>query len=242
MIQITMTYTGHRCGSEDIVRNGTNKCGNAQYHCNECGAYRVLDPKCPYSETDKQTILKTYLERASLRGLGRIFGVCRQTVAKWIHALVKHLLPLADTVSPAQPTDALELDEIWSFVKKKGNKRWLWVAMCKRKRQVVAFVIGNRSDQTCQSLWCKIPQAYKTCMTFGDLWQAYQEVFPQETHHSVPKQAGKISHIERWNNTLRQRIGRYVLQTLSFSKSDAFHHMVTKRFIIGYNLSPSLPI
>ena len=104
MIQITITYTCHRCGSQEIVKNRTNKCGNAQYHCNNWGAYRVLEPKRPYSETDKQTILKIYLERTSLRGLERIFGVCRQTVARWITSVVKALPPLEDTVIPAQPS------------------------------------------------------------------------------------------------------------------------------------------
>ncbi len=33
MIQETITYRCHRCGSTNIVRNGTNKCGNPQYHC-----------------------------------------------------------------------------------------------------------------------------------------------------------------------------------------------------------------
>mgnify|MGYP001159914559 CR=1 FL=1 len=242
MIQITITYTCHRCGSKDIAPNGTNKCGNAQYHCNDCGAYRVLEPKSPYSEADKQTILTTYLERASLRGLERIFGVSRQTVSKWIRAMVSHLPPLNSTVAPAQPGDIVELDEIWSFVGKKREKRWLWVALCKRTRQVVAFVIGDRSQETCLRLWRKIPKAYKTCVTFSDRWQAYQDVFPADTHHSVPKQAGKTSHIERWNNTLRQRVGRYVRSTLSFSKSDVFHHMVTKWFIIDYNQNLSLTI
>jgi insertion element IS1 protein InsB len=46
--------------------------------------------------------------------------------------------------------------------------------------------------------------------------------------------------MERWNNTLRQRLGRYVRQTLSFSKSDEYHHLVTLGFIVQYNLSLSL--
>lgn len=58
----------------------------------------------------------------------------------------------------------------------------------------------------------------------------------------VWKERGKTAHIERWNLTLRQRLGRYVRETLSFSKSDAFHHMVTKGFIIEYNLGVSLTI
>ena len=32
-------------GSENIVKNGTNRCGNQQYWCKDCGARRVLEPK-----------------------------------------------------------------------------------------------------------------------------------------------------------------------------------------------------
>ena len=42
MIQEIITYHCGVCGSSNIVRNGTNKCGNAKYHCKDCNAYRVL--------------------------------------------------------------------------------------------------------------------------------------------------------------------------------------------------------
>ena len=45
MIQEVITYACRVCGSQDIVRNGRNRCGNAQYHCKECNAYRVLKPR-----------------------------------------------------------------------------------------------------------------------------------------------------------------------------------------------------
>ncbi|MCP4422125.1 MAG: IS1 family transposase, partial [Chloroflexi bacterium] len=51
------------------------------------------------------------------------------------------------------------------------------------------------------------------------------------------KESGETAHVERWNNTLRQRISRYVRKTLSFSKTDKFHHLITKWFIYEYNLS-----
>ncbi|MCK5726899.1 MAG: hypothetical protein KAH22_08765 [Thiotrichaceae bacterium] len=41
--------------------------------------------------------------------------------------------------------------------------------------------------------------------------------------------------MERWNNTLRQRISRYVQKTLFFSKKVVWHQMVTKLFIYNYN-------
>ncbi|WP_374226895.1 IS1 family transposase [Ktedonobacter sp. SOSP1-85] len=86
------------------------------------------------------------------------------------------------------------------------------------------------------------PHEYKHCHTFSDFWHAYQYVFPTETHHCVGKETGKTAHMERWNNTLRQRVGCYVRQTLSFSKSDESHEMITKWFIVQYNLGLSLTI
>ena len=63
------------------------------------------------------------------------------------------------TLLPAQPADALEFDEAWSFVRKRRVKRWLWTAMCRRTRQIVAFVIGDRSEQSCRRRWDKVPRA-----------------------------------------------------------------------------------
>ena len=38
--------------------------------------------------------------------------------------------------------EAVELDEMWSFVKKKDNQRWLWHAMDHETNQVLAYHIG----------------------------------------------------------------------------------------------------
>jgi IS1 family transposase len=45
-----------------------------------------------------------------------------------------------------------------------------------------------------------------------------EEVLPFKRHRPVDKESGKTSHIERLNNTLRQRISRLVRKTLSLSK------------------------
>lgn len=237
-----MIHQCHVCRSTNIIKNGTNRCGNAQYHCKNCGTYRVLKPRHVYSEAEKQTALQACQERSSLRGVERIFGITRQTIARWIKAHVQTLPDVKDTLLAATADDVLELDETWSFVFKKEYKRWLWTAMCRRTRQMVAFVIGDRSKATCLHLWEALPHEYKTCHSFSDFWAAYREVFPVETHRCVGKETGETAHMERWNNTLRQRVGRYVRQTLSFSKCDAFHHLITQLFIIQYNLSLSLTI
>ena len=128
------------------------------------------------------------------------------------------------TLLPAQPDDLLECDAAWSFVRQRRNKRWLWTVMCRRTRQIVAFVIGARSEQSCRHLWEMVPLAYRRCLSYRDFWQAYQEVLPKESHCAVGKESGQLSHMARWYCTLRQRQARYVRKTLSFSKSDAYHH------------------
>jgi insertion element IS1 protein InsB len=107
----------------------------------------------------------------------------------------------------------------------------------RRTRQIIAFVIGDRSEATCRRLWNKVPLDYRSCISYSDFWEAYQKVLPQETHHAVGKESGQVSHMERWYCTLRQHQARYVRKTLSFSKRDTFHHMVTKWFIVDHNLA-----
>jgi IS1 family transposase len=111
---------------------------------------------------------------------------------------------IEETLLPAQENDVLELDEMWSFVLKKSAKRWLWIAICRRTRQVVAFALGDRSEASCETLWERIPSSYKICQTFSDFWSAYSKIFPKETHSCVGKETGQTCHVERWNNTCRQ--------------------------------------
>ena len=143
------------------------------------------------------------------------------------------LPPLQDTlVKPEDPQDVeLELDEKfvsrlrrqWSFVRSKANKRWVWLAFCKGTSQVVASVIGGRGIKTCTLLWQTIPSNYKQGLFFTDFWEAYKAVLPDEQHQPVSKQSGLTNHVERFNNTIRQRLARFVRKSLSFSKSDQMH-------------------
>jgi insertion element IS1 protein InsB len=65
-------------------------------------------------------------------------------------------------------------------------------------------------------------------------------IFPQSRHKSVGKDTGFTSYIERFNNTMRQRISRLVRKTLSFSKKVENHIGAIWYFIHHYNAS--LPV
>lgn len=72
----------------------------------------------------------------------------------------------------AVATPVSELDELWSFVLKKARKRWIWMALCRQTRQVVAFVIGDRSEKTGLRLWKVIPEAFHRAQRDTDFWKA----------------------------------------------------------------------
>ena len=111
------------------------------------------------------------------------------------------------------------MDELWSFVGKKANRHWMWIAMDTLTRQIIAFHVGDRSRQSAQALWGKIPKGYQEQAMFStDQYEVYTGVIPPAQHRAITKLARKTNHIERFNCTLRQQISHLVRATLSFSK------------------------
>ena len=167
-------YCCPHCRSADISKNGRDYKRAQKYHCHRCKRYGTLNASKGYSEEKKELILRTFQERASMRGVERIFGTARQTLARWIREKAPKLPALQATLSAAEPEELLELDELWSFVRTKRNQRWLWNALCRRTRQVVAYFIGDRSADSCRASRQRIPPSYRTCCTRSDFWEAYQ--------------------------------------------------------------------
>ena len=86
-------------------------------------------------------------------------------------------------------------------------------------RQIIAFHVGDRRGESGKALWANIPTVYREQATFHtDQYDVYKGVIPAEQHRAITKKARKTNHIERFNNTLRQRVSRLVRETLSFSK------------------------
>jgi insertion element IS1 protein InsB len=124
-----------------------------------------------------------------------------------------------------------EVDELWSFVGKKANRQWVWITMDAGTRQIIAIHVGERSRQSAEALWGKIPTGYQGQATFyTDCYEAYKGIIPSAQHRAITKLARKTNHIERFNCTLRQRVSRLVRATLSFSKKRANHIGAIKYF------------
>ena len=232
------------CGSHRYKKNGPTRHGKQQQQCKACGRQFAADAiDRTIAQEQRQRIAQLLGERISLRGICRTMGV---SLTWLLHFMVECFAACPDHLhaqSPTRPREVLiarleaEADEMWSFVQKKANKQWIWIAMDATSRQIIAFHVGDRSDKSGKALWANIPLVYREQATFHtDQYAVYQGVIPAAQHRAITKKARKTNHIERFNNTLRQRVSRLVRETLSFSKKLAHHIGAIKYFICNYNL------
>lgn len=230
-----------RCGLSHTKKNGHTHYRKQNYRCKSCGRQFVRDSQRVGAQT-RSLVQKLLLERVSLRGICRVTGLSLTWLLQFIAALYERL-PDDLCVAPASLPRRVrllrleaELDELWSFVRRRADKQWLWLAFDKESRQVLAFFVGDRSRESARKLWRRLPAAYRERATFySDEWGAYKGVIPAERHVVCGKESGLTSGVERFNCTLRQRVSRLVRKALSFSKKLENHIGAIKYFICHYN-------
>lgn len=102
-------------------------------------------------------------------------------------------------------------------------------------RQIVSFHVGGRGMDDAVKLLEKTPDVFRKNAVFcTDFWQSYN-ILDADNHIAAGKDKGFTNHIERFNNTLRQRCSRLVRKALSFSKKIENHIGAIKYFICHYN-------
>jgi insertion element IS1 protein InsB len=169
------------------------------------------------------TVLLT-LESCGVRATARVLGISPNTVLEALRAEAAEV--------PEPEVSDLELDEFWSFVGAKKRQRWTWAACSRRRRKVVAFVNGRRTDRSCERLLEKL-RGCRVTRYHSDDWQSYRKHMPPKRHH-VGKEGTR--HIERRNLDFRLRLKRLERRTSCFSKSDELHDAAVKLHIHYSNL------
>jgi insertion element IS1 protein InsB len=123
-----------------------------------------------------------------------------------------------------------ELDEMWSFVKRKSNPRWLWHAIDHHTGKVLAYVFGRRQDEVFLKLKALL-EPFGITRYYTDGWGAYERHIETEKH-TVGKD--NTQKIESKHINLRTRIKRFVRRTICFSKTEQMHDLVIGLFINRY--------
>jgi insertion element IS1 protein InsB len=137
---------------------------------------------------------------------------------------------------PEDPTSTiLEPYQLWSFVLKKARASWIWIALCRQTRQVVAYAVGDRSRQDVSAVVGSASAGVSPGPLLNLLFEGVCFGHPGGAATAVGKETGESAHVERWNNTLRERLARFVRMTLSFSKSEVMHDACLLLFLHRYN-------
>ncbi|XHX81185.1 MAG: IS1 family transposase [Stenomitos frigidus ULC029] len=225
------------CGSNDINKNGTTRHGKQNYKCRDCERQFVEDPKWQRISDDTQaTVKRMLLEKTPLAGIARSLQSSQSWLQQYVNAYYASV-PQQVEVQPKTPQRlTVQMDELWSFVDHKGNEQWVWLALDVETREIVGCHIGDRSGASAIALWQSLPAVYRQCaVCYSDFWVSYPVALPSKRHRAVGKETGLTSYIERFNNTLRQRVSRLVRKTLSFSKDVNNHIAAIWNFIHHYN-------
>lgn len=227
------------CQSTNIKKNGHTYYGKQNHRCKCCGRQFVLN-NCHTIEHDTKALMKRCLkERLSLRAICRIFGVS----LTWLQSFAQlHWSQTPDNLGLEQEminqikrlqVFGIQADEMWSFVKQKIEKRWIWIAYDPIHRLVIAYHIGKRDKEAALKFWNKIPKTLQDCHFETDDWKAYESIIPSK-QHKVGKDL--TYYIEGFNATIRARCSRLVRKTLSFSKLDIWHNLAIGWFLWQFNL------
>jgi len=195
----------------------------------------------PISLATKELIDRLLLEKISLAGIVRATGVSSRWLQYYVNKKLGAVKREVEVKSKKKGKLTIQCDEMWSFVGKKDNKQWIWLAIDASTKEIVGVYIGKRDQAGAQGLWDSLPPVYRQCaVSYTDFWSAYETVFPQKRYKAVGKETGLTNYIERFNNTMRQRISRLVRKTLSFSKKLSNHIGAIWYFIHEYNASLSI--
>ena len=84
-----------------------------------------------------------------------------------------------------------ELDEMWSYVGKKANPRWLWHAIDHHSITVLAYVFGRRKDAVFLQLQALL-EPFGITHFYTDGWGAYERHIDPEQHEVGKEHTQKI--------------------------------------------------
>ena len=99
--------------------------------------------------------------------------------------------------------EVIEYDEVCV---RKSPGLWLWLAIARKTRLVLGFVLSDRSDSSFLRLRDEeVPPAYWNVPSFSDGLEAYAKFLPADLHEVCTKGSGKTSIVEGLNTKWRQR-------------------------------------
>ena len=110
-----------RCESENVSKNGHNR-GTQRYICKRCK--RTFSEKPPkFSREVKKQAIEMSLHGVGIRKTARFVKSSPTTVVNWLKEAHSILKAVKKEMKPMEKPDIIELDEIYTTVKKNVSVR-----------------------------------------------------------------------------------------------------------------------
>ncbi len=233
------------CGNSDVIKHGCLKTGKQRFLCRNDACPHVTFIR-DYTNLGCLTEIKNKVVDMALNGSGirdtaRVLDISPPTVIKELkkkaselepvnHDVLDYIENIQDIHVVIKPYDEVELDEMWSFVGKKSQQRWLWHAIDHQTGKILAYVFGSRKDEVFLQLQ-ELLEPFGIQHFYSDDWGAYERHI-EKAKHCIGKR--NTQKIERKHLTLRTRIKRLARKTICFSKLEEMHDIVIGLFINRY--------
>ena len=84
------------------------------------------------------------LERIPLAGIARVLSLSESSLQQYVNQLYEQVPQKVEVVPKEKGKLTVQMDELWSFVDDKKNKRWVWLAIDADTREIIGCYIGDR--------------------------------------------------------------------------------------------------
>ncbi len=213
------------CQGIDIVKNGKTPQGQQRFLCRESlceGRTFIYDYAEPgQSRQVKEQIVDLPLNGSGIRDTAGVLHDSTSTVIKELKkknicsnkSVWKQLNPeqveveihLALVPKKLNEPES-ELEQMWSYVRKKENQRWLWDAIDHHSGDILAYVFVEHKDEVFWKLKALL-EPFGITHFYTDGWGAYERHLESDKH-VIGKQ--NTQQIENKHLHLRTRIKRLV--------------------------------
>jgi len=141
-----------RCGYVGVVCHGFDKNGRQGYKCRRCRLEgrlwtfnkRTGTPLYRLRTSVKEIVqvVQSYMECGSVEGVARTFQRAASTITRWTERIAQQCAKVNNALIKNLEVLFVQLDELWSYVKKKENEQWVWNPIDPQTKLMIAFQIG----------------------------------------------------------------------------------------------------
>lgn len=214
-----------KCNSKNCIKKGLRR-NKQRFYCKDCQRYfqseyiyQAYNPK-----TDR-FVISLLKEGCGVRSIARILNISSKTV-------LSRMLKIANQIKIPYFNKfgcKFEVDEMFVKLTNSKSQKWLIYAIEQKTRNVIDFMIGNRSKENLKYLVDKV-LLLSPKKIYTDRLNIYPSLIPKEIHKRFQYCTNRI---ERMNLTLRTHIKRLSRKTICFTRNQKYLEAHLKIYFWG---------